>query len=412
MHIKVYYGEYTLRHWLHLLLTKDIVLPSYQRYLSWEQWQVANFAQNLKNNKFIPPVIIAACHKKDEKGNITTQNLIIDGQQRLTAILLAATGLFPNSKTKEFFIDDIDEKKGGAKLLWRYDKLLDSNEGVSLQSIIEHFSKDEKYFKTRILLSDDILSKATLGFSYIVPSAGDVHDFKKQQQYFSTLFRDINQQGTKLTKQESRRSLYFLDETLEEWFNPSFASQIKNTSTNQSMDFVRYISILTEYHKRLLANPKVQISDILPSEKKFPWEEYYSDYIYSVTEIDSGKEYEAGKNPTEIFGRFEDIFEKRDYTSHIKSLEYFAKKIGIITYFESIIDMDIYYFGLIYYILFQKESIDKDKISELKLKLQSAIDKIKKDDNHVKSPSAKTYLGARINKSLIIYKKYLYKNDE
>ena len=30
---KIYYGEYTLKHWIDLILTGNIILPKYQRFL-------------------------------------------------------------------------------------------------------------------------------------------------------------------------------------------------------------------------------------------------------------------------------------------------------------------------------------------------------------------------------------------
>ena len=32
---KVYYGEYSLDHWIKLILKKNIVLPDYQRNFTW-----------------------------------------------------------------------------------------------------------------------------------------------------------------------------------------------------------------------------------------------------------------------------------------------------------------------------------------------------------------------------------------
>ena len=37
---RVYYGEYTLKHWLDLMLKKNIVLPEYQRYFVWDENRV------------------------------------------------------------------------------------------------------------------------------------------------------------------------------------------------------------------------------------------------------------------------------------------------------------------------------------------------------------------------------------
>lgn len=80
----VYYGEYSLSHWVNLIISKNIVLPEYQRLFVWKKEKVQEFLNSLKNNEYIPPVTIGA-FKIDGK----TKNYILDGQQRLTSILLA-----------------------------------------------------------------------------------------------------------------------------------------------------------------------------------------------------------------------------------------------------------------------------------------------------------------------------------
>lgn len=87
MKSKVYYGEYSLRHWIDLLLSGNITLPEYQRSFVWGINAVEDFIESLKNREFIPPVII---------GNFGNEcNYIIDGQQRLTSLLLAYIGKMP-----------------------------------------------------------------------------------------------------------------------------------------------------------------------------------------------------------------------------------------------------------------------------------------------------------------------------
>ena len=34
---RVYYGEYSLKHWIDLILSKNLVLPDYQRYFVWNE---------------------------------------------------------------------------------------------------------------------------------------------------------------------------------------------------------------------------------------------------------------------------------------------------------------------------------------------------------------------------------------
>ncbi len=44
---RVYYGEYSLRHWINLILKNNIVLPEYQRYFVWNE-KIRNFNRNNK----------------------------------------------------------------------------------------------------------------------------------------------------------------------------------------------------------------------------------------------------------------------------------------------------------------------------------------------------------------------------
>lgn len=81
---KVYYGEYSLKHWIELLLKKDLELPPYQRNFVWLEEQVKEFVNGLKGEIFVPPVTIGVCNKDG-----VNHNLILDGQQRLSSILLA-----------------------------------------------------------------------------------------------------------------------------------------------------------------------------------------------------------------------------------------------------------------------------------------------------------------------------------
>ena len=59
METRVYYGEYTLKHWVELMLTKNITLPEYQRHFVWEESDVRRLMDSLKSGQFIMPVTIA-----------------------------------------------------------------------------------------------------------------------------------------------------------------------------------------------------------------------------------------------------------------------------------------------------------------------------------------------------------------
>ena len=90
MERKIFYGEYTLRHWLDLMLKRNIVLPEYQRHFVWSKESVERFLIQLKEGLFVPPVIIGSFKK-----NASNDNIILDGQQRLTSVLLGYLGIYP-----------------------------------------------------------------------------------------------------------------------------------------------------------------------------------------------------------------------------------------------------------------------------------------------------------------------------
>ena len=93
MNNKVYYGEYSLKHWIDLLLQKNIVLPDYQRIFVWDKDKVIKLLKSIDCNYFIPPITIGAY--RQENGS---HNLIIDGQQRLTSLLLSCLQLYPKGE--------------------------------------------------------------------------------------------------------------------------------------------------------------------------------------------------------------------------------------------------------------------------------------------------------------------------
>ena len=124
MNNKVYYGEYSLKHWIDLMLSGNITLPPYQRSFVWDKNRVEKLIQSLIKRQFIPPVTIGGFSKEEKK------NLIIDGQQRLTSLLLAYRGLFPDKdkidKFNDGYIDENDDQDQDIKeqrdkiLKWNY----------------------------------------------------------------------------------------------------------------------------------------------------------------------------------------------------------------------------------------------------------------------------------------------------
>ena len=93
MQNRVYFGSYSLEHWLKLLRKGDIILPKYQRHFVWDKERMSKLVDSVREELFIPPITIGSFQENNQ-----LLNLIIDGQQRLTSILLAHLGLFPDKE--------------------------------------------------------------------------------------------------------------------------------------------------------------------------------------------------------------------------------------------------------------------------------------------------------------------------
>ena len=382
---RIYYGEYSLAYWIQMIIKGNIVLPEYQRTFVWNKDDYTNLIDSFKEKQFIPPVTIGAY--KTTNGQ---DNLIIDGQQRLTSVFLAYIERFPKKEAGTGNIenlvnendDDSDDDEQENMIEWTFKDLL--AKGNNKGEIIAKCPQ-EKY---EILdhLDDDFFNKNFLGFAYIVPSTSTEEE---QQKFFSTLFRNINIRGKSLYVLESRASLYFLNHQLKEWFNPEFCKEISSSivdkSRKSSMDFVRYVALLSQYKKK-------------GSERGIGYgyaskmENYYETYIYSV----------VGNKDSIIFGKFSDIFTDKNYKPYLDEIDRLITELNYRRRFQSIIDLDLYFFGLIYFTVFEKRVLDTSRKDALEEELKNAINDIKGNGLHTKSPACLKYLRERILKSIEI----------
>lgn len=94
---RTYYGVYSLEGSMELVVKGNIVLPEYQRHFVWNPKDLKRLIKSLRDGQFVQPVTIGL-YKKANKSNI---NLLLDGQQRLSSILLAHLGYFPKKDAFE-----------------------------------------------------------------------------------------------------------------------------------------------------------------------------------------------------------------------------------------------------------------------------------------------------------------------
>ena len=393
MENRVYYGEYSLKHWLELMLKKNIVLPEYQRYFVWDENRVKTLIETFKRNQFVPPITIGAY----TIGGVV-QNLIIDGQQRLTSLLLACLKIFPDKAKYAKLIDSFanenddiveNEDVGYDNVLeWRFSTL--TEKGSTIEDIRQNI-KEGNYKQLEMELTEEFLKTHYLGFCYLVP---DTTTNNSQKKFYSSVFRNINIQGEPLQPVESRQSLYFLDETLKGFFEPDFGKEVlldaKQYGGVGRMDFVRYMSLLTQYHI-------TQRYSSVAYGYRFKMEKYYEEYIYSV----------VGETPSEKFGNFEDIFPHKNYNAEINRLNTYIDQLGLKRIYSSIINMDMFFMGLIYYVVIQKKELNITDVEDYKRRIQLKIDGCKNDMYHSKNPAALKYLKMRMEGSINFYRRYL-----
>lgn len=382
MERKVYYGEYTLQHWIDLMLCGDIELPNYQRSFVWDKDSVRKLIDSFKEDSFVPPITIGSFKIGD-----ASKNLILDGQQRLSSLLLAYVNLFPKKSVEGEAVADEndDENEEPVPIVnWRFQDILSL--GRNREDIMEN-ATPAQYENVNYECSHSFFLKKKLGFSYIIPS---IDNEQEQSKFYSTVFRNINIQGVNLLKEESRKSLYFLDSNLEGFFSPQLGNYyIKLTTARAPLDFPRYLSLLSAYKK-------AGRESTIAATYKSRMEAYYETYIYAV----------VNDEDSPIFGKFSDIFPDRDYNADIARLKQMLSELELPHEYPSIIDMDVYMFGLIYMTIFQKRNIDIVRKDELKRKLAGDISLFKRDASHRKSPSAQKHLRARIKRSITIYDNY------
>lgn len=381
---RIYYGEYTLQHWIDLILTENITLPEYQRTFVWEENEVVRFINNIKEGIFIPPVIIGQFRINNQKCN-----LILDGQQRLTSILFAYINKFldqagygVNQVEHADENDDPIEEENKVRH-WTFKDIVQL--GKDRDTIIAGCTVPE-YKDLNFNVSHSFFLKNCLGFCYIVP---DTNNEQEEVKFYSSTFRNINLGGKKLRKEESRRSLYFLNNNLSGFFEPHLDEYtVGGGREARTIDFVRYLSILADYKKG--------VQHFMDTYLKKDPEEYYERYIYTV----------INDTDDDAFNQFTEDFNNGEFEDDINRLRQNLDNLEIKRNFSSIIEMDMYMFGLIYSNLFLKENIDSTRKDNLKGRIQRQVNSYRRNPQHSKSPSAKKYIKERAKKSIQIYHSY------
>lgn len=421
MKTRVYYGEYTLRHWLNLMLTRNIDLPEYQRSFVWEEADVKRLVESLRTGQFIMPVTIAHYQNGD-----VGRNLILDGQQRLTSILLAFLGYMPRKEMFNESDDNLahgddsreDDSPLGMTMEWTYKYLLEKNvQENTVEKIKERLRDNPRYSKLVVTFEEkieDFYEKTFLGFSFIIPNSSEA---KETQRYFSTLFRNMNYLGKKLSSLESRRSLYFLNDDYKNYFDGRLENgedvlcgiRIVENMMPRKIDFVRYLSMLSQY--MVVKNHdmwRVMVGYSAYSSR----ESYYADYVSYVVSL----EQESRKDKFNGFD-MNKTFPNQDWKERFVIVRDFLEKnknkLGLDEKnhaFTSWIDADYWLYGLLYYVVFKGRYLSREQelIEEIKKEIHAKRWQRERGilTEYQRNPNRIGNLRDRIERSLLIYSHY------
>lgn len=411
-----YYGEYSLYHWIELILSEEIVLPDFQRCFVWDPKRAIKLMASFDRGLFVPPIIVANFSgNNDEK----PANYVLDGQQRLSAILLTFLNVFPAKfpQVKRYAVETYEEdseyNESTEKNLINWDfnniqdifrnkcskKIMNLKMEVQEHKLYHPINNDlKKIYKDtndediklyqQLNIDEEFLKARYLGYSYIKSIKPNP---KNEMVLFGEIFKNINTTSVSLTNSESRSALYWASGDKKEFFEPSFVNNIE--INNDKIDFVRYIALLSNVNnlmnKKQCNVYKIKDKIAIKYSRSRMFEEYILSYVDAVSkDIDD-----------DIFGKFSNVFP--NYKDDLKKLKHCLDKPQ---YYKSYLEADLHLFGLFYWILFKKKSIN------LTINLKEEIVMIGEQYKNELSTKKYNTLGAvrnRIVQSINIYSKYL-----
>lgn len=383
---KVYYGEYSLKRWIELILKGGIVLPPYQRFFVWKEEQAVKLLKSIKDYSYLPAVTIGI-GKNPETGK--KANMILDGQQRLTSILLAYLGKFPKRKnpiSRKKYADenDMPATEDDDELLseWTIKDLvaMGSDKPSILAKINTEFSNSYTDFAIDgINMTDSFLSKHFIHFAYLVPDASSSE--LEKSKYFANVFHSINREGTKLTPQESRAALYYQGGNYQAELEPEFCKGI--TANNSQMDFVRSLALLSNYNK--VGGKRTARGYIYVGSRETLYEEFVLAYVLKEPDND----------------KF--LLDREHYATNLEKLKNALDVLGLKDMkCSTIIELDYFFNGLIYYLLVKGKDYDLAKWNETKTAIEALINSV--EQKHKDHPGQLQYLRKRIEESVNAYK--------
>lgn len=411
MNTQTYYGEYSLSRWIDLVLSRNIILPEYQRSFVWDEKDVKRLIRSFKEHLFVQPVTIAVMFNNPHNSS----NLILDGQQRITSLILAKLGYCPDYEKFETVEDvgvgddDADAENTNVPIKWTFNELLSDNaKENTIEAIRLRLAADDRYYPLSFEgINDSFYDTTFLGFSLVVPESNNVLEIQKS---YSQIFRNINYLGKNLSVLESRRSLYFMNSQYQKYFegwcedksDVLCGIKLYEKMKLTKIDFVRYLACLSQYYIR------EDKDDVLKWYSSFSSREsFYADYVSYLMGLDQ----ESNGNKFDGFS-MNDIFPDNCWTQRFETLKAtitdLKPDMGLNdkNALTSWIDADYWLFGLIFHIVFKGKTLMDDKTAMIE-SVKSKIRSKKQHLDYTKSPNRLGNLRDRMEDSITIFGRYV-----
>lgn len=216
--------------------------------------------------------------------------------------------------------------------------------------------------------------------------------------FFSSIFRNVNIGGTPLLKTESRKSLYYLKPSFVPLFDPEFAKTIvikQFGGDPQPLDFLRQLALTFDYAKD-------EDSKKVMKDYKSKSEQYYEIFMSEMINP-------PADGRVSIFKKLIDVMAVEDIEPNMERLKDEVLKVSIPNEINSVIEIDVFMLGLIFWILIKHKHLthDQNLLQNLRERLNSKIQEFKADPAHSKSPATLKFLRKRISTSIEIYQSFV-----
>ena len=381
---KVFHGEYSLYHWIELMLSGNIQLPSYQRFFVWDESQSRRLIQSINHGFYIPAVTIA-CVENPATNKI--ENIILDGQQRLTSLLLAYLGKYPVRRlaAPRKFAEEGDDSDGESKKSeWQFTALLSL--GTTKDTIVNEINSKHPldyndYSIPTLIIDKSFLETHFLHFAFIVPDS--TIDSRGKSRYLTNVFYSINSQGTQLTHLESRAALYYQGGNHTATFEPSFSQRIKVNGS--CMDFVRSLTMISNYKQVGRNNFWASMDDRKKRENLYV--ELIRDFL------------------SDTLNENDKLYKFTEFNPNLRRIEPALSELSLLDKeYTSIIDLDLYYTGILYYIMIEGLNLDSTQWANVKAQLEDKKSMYEANRLHKRNPAKVGYVRERVIASIDICK--------